>query len=149
MFLMDTFVLLLAFLLIFFVSRGVIRMYIDSLLTKRKQHKLKYSNFIDWLTYKKHYSFLPKIVLIWYFSIIATFFVSIISTLIFHVVNLPQIAKTIVKAYYSIYSTVLILAYVMCRFSQKNWFWHWQSISGSARNYPRCRARKNTISKHN
>ena len=120
MFLMDTFVLLLAFLLIFFVSRGVIRMYIDSLLTKRKQHKLKYSNFIDWLTYKKHYSFLPKIVLIWYFSIIATFFVSIISTLIFHVVNLPQIAKTIVKAYYSIYSTVLILAYVMCRFSQKN-----------------------------
>lgn len=120
MVLMDMLVLLLVFLLIFFTSRGVIRMYIDSLLTKRKRHKLKNRNFIDWITYKRYYGFLPKIVLIWYFSIIATFFVSIISILIFHMVNLPLIAKTIIKVYYSIYSTVLILAYVMCRFTQKD-----------------------------
>ena len=119
MFLMDTFVLLLAFLLIFFVSRGVIRMYIDSMLTKRKLHALKSSNFIEWLTYKKYYNFLPKIMLAWYFSIIVTFLVSIISILILHLVNLPQIAKIIVSSYYSIHSIVLILAYVMCWLSQK------------------------------
>ena len=119
MFLMDTFVLLLAFLLIFFVSRGVIRMYIDSMLTKRKLHALKSSNFIEWLTYKKYYNFLPKIIFVWYFSIIATFLVSIVSILILHLVNLSQISTTIISAYYSIHSTIFIVAYVMCRLSQK------------------------------
>lgn len=119
MVLMDMLVLLLAFLLIFFLSRGVIRMYIDSLLTKRKRQKLQKGTFIEWLIYQKYYSVLPKIMYVWYFSIIATFFVSIISILIFHMVNLPLIAKTIIKVYYSIYSTVLILAHVMCRFTQK------------------------------
>jgi hypothetical protein len=88
----DLIILLLAFLVIFFVNRGCIRLYIDASLPKRKRHKLERSDrtFIEWLLYKQYRDILPTPLLIYYFSIFVTFLISAILIVIFHVTRLKS-----------------------------------------------------------
>lgn len=59
--------LLLIFLLSFFLIRGIIKLHIESVMTKRQRKKIKYENFMDWIFYKQYQDILPKQKLFWYF----------------------------------------------------------------------------------
>ena len=66
--------LVCAFLLMFFLIRGVNWLYIDSNLTKRQRKKIKSNNFMDWLLLKEHCYVLPKSRIVWYFLIFFVFY---------------------------------------------------------------------------
>lgn len=117
----DLIILLLAFLVIFFVNRGYIRLYIDASLPKRKRQKLDRSGqtFIEWLLYKKYRDILPKPLLLYYFSIFVTFLISAILIVIFDLSGIPELKRDVVSIYFYGNSIISILIYTIIRLSKK------------------------------
>jgi hypothetical protein len=117
----DLIILLLAFLVIFFVNRGYIRLYIDASLPKRKRQKLDRSGqtFMEWLLYKKYRDILPKPLLIYYFSIFVTFLISATLTVIFDINGLSELKRHVLSIYFYGNSIISILIYTIIRFSKR------------------------------
>ena len=117
----DLIILFLAFLVIFFVNRGYIRLYIDTSLPKRKRHKLERSDrtFIEWLLYKQYRDILPTPLLIYYFSIFVTFLISTILTVIFDINSLSELKRHVLSIYFYGNSIISILIYTIIRLSKR------------------------------
>lgn len=117
----DLIILFLAFLLIFCATRGCIRLYIDASLPKRKRQKLNRSDhtFIEWLLYKKYRDILPKPLLIYYFSIFATFLISAILAVIFDINGLSDLKRYVLSIYFYGNAMVDALIFGIMRLSKR------------------------------
>ena len=107
--------LVLCFLLMFFMIRGVNRLYIDSTITKRRRQKIrrqiiKSKSFIDWLLLKEHRSVLPKSRIVWYFLNFLLFVISFITIVLFHLFGKAEIANSIPWTYFVINAVWCIAA---------------------------------------
>ena len=117
----DLIILFLAFLVIFFVNRGYIRLYIDASLPKRKRQKINRSGqtFMEWLLYKKYRDILPKPLLIYYFSIFVTLLISAILIVIFHINGMPELKRYVEWIYFYGNSIAVVLIYGVIRLADK------------------------------
>lgn len=102
--------LVLCFLLMFFLIRGVNWLYIDSALTKRQRKKIKSNNFIDWLLLKEHRSVLPKSRIVWYFLNFLLLAISLIAIVLFYIFEKSEIGSSVVWIYFVINGVWLIAA---------------------------------------
>ena len=102
--------LCLSFLLMFFMIRGINRWYIDTILPKRKRHKIKNKNFIEWFLYKNYLSILPKSRILHYFLNFVLFIISAIAIIICHLIHVTEIGRNILWAYFVVNSVWLICA---------------------------------------
>ena len=106
--LLSIMVLTMELLLFFFLVRGKNRIYIDSVLRKRQRKKLKYTNFWDWLIYKKHYGILPKSRIVWYWSIFVEYVISVIIVLIFQLTPFTEVGRYLVYTFFVINAFALL-----------------------------------------
>ncbi len=102
--------LVCAFLLMFFLIRGVNWLYIDSNLTKRQRKKIKSNNFMDWLLLKEHRSVLPKSRIVWYFLNFLLFAISLIAIVLFYIFDKSEIGSSVVWIYFVINGVWVIAA---------------------------------------
>ena len=103
-----------AFLLNFFITRGIIRMYIDNELKKReRKQRAKDQSLKEWFFYKKYRDVLPKPKLIWYFSGFITYFVAVVMIIIFSLLNMTEISRTVLKIYFYGYGVLLVAQRMM------------------------------------
>lgn len=117
----DLIILLLSFLLIFFITRGCIRVYIDASLPKRKRHKLERSDrtFIEWLLYKQYRDILPTPLLIYYFSIFVTFLISAVLIVIFHINDMSEFNRYVLSIYFYGNGMADVLIFGIMRLSKR------------------------------
>jgi hypothetical protein len=116
----DLIILLLSFILIFFITRGCIRFYIDSSLPKRKRHKLeRNTTFTDWLLYKKYRDILPTPLLIYYFSIFVTFLISAVLIVIFHINDMSEFNRYVLSIYFYGNGMADVLIFGIMRLSKR------------------------------
>ena len=102
--------LILCFLLMVFLIRGVNWLYIDSVLTKRQRKKIKSNNFMDWLLLKEHRSVLPKSRIVWYFLNFLLFAISLFAIVLFYLFDKSEIGSSIPWIYFVINGVWLIAA---------------------------------------
>ena len=102
--------LVLCFLLMFFLIRGVNWLYIDSALTKRQRKKIKSKNFIDWLLLKEYRSALPKSRIVWYFLNFILLAISLIAIVLFYIFDKSEIGSSVVWIYFVINGVWVIAA---------------------------------------
>ena len=102
--------LILCFLLMFFLIRGVNWLYIDSALTKRQRKKIKSKNFIDWLLIKEYRSALPKSRIVWYFLNFLLFAISLVAIVLLHLFDEAEIGNSIPWTYFVINAVWCIAA---------------------------------------
>ncbi|MBE6580034.1 MAG: hypothetical protein E7650_00270 [Ruminococcaceae bacterium] len=101
--------LTLTLFLMFFLIRGVTRMYIDSVLTKRQRKtRAKKQTFFEWFFYRRFLGVLPKFSLVWYYINFAVYFVMVIAVIILKIVGIPNIGRDIVWVYFAINAVFLI-----------------------------------------
>ena len=94
----------------FFMIRGVNKMYVDSVLAKRQRKKIKYENFVDWFFLKKHQLILPKSRIFWYFFNFVLFGITLLVTVLFYIFEIGEAGK-IGWIYFVINGIWLILAW--------------------------------------
>ena len=99
---LPLFILSSGFLLFFFLARGINRQYTDSILKKRQRKKLKYTDFWDWILYRKHYDVLPKSRLVWYFSLFLQYFIAIAVVIVCNFIPSVNIGPSVVTIYYTV-----------------------------------------------
>jgi len=101
----------LTLLLMFFLIRGIIRIYIDSILTKRqRKSRAKHQKFDEWFFYKRYMDVLPKLKLLWYYSNFVMYIIAVVCTLIFHFANIPEAGRSIVYVYFAINGVGIIFS---------------------------------------
>ena len=121
----DLIILLLSSLLFFLLTRGVVAYYVSYFLPKRKRKKLqkKPNTFVEWITYKEYIDCLPKSILIYYFSIFVTFFVSIFLTVLSHISGMPDLGMLVNRVYFFTNAIILMIIFYVLRLSEiKKWY---------------------------
>ena len=111
---MDLFYKILALtlnlFLMFFLIRGIIRMYTDSILKKRdRKARAKGQSFLEWFFYKRYLDVLPKSKLIWYYSNFISYVISILTVVILTLIGRSEHSKIVVSAYFLIYAFSLLI----------------------------------------
>ena len=116
----DLILLFLSSLLFFFLTRGVVMYYIVSFLPKRKRKKNQRNTctFTEWLMYKKYRDFLPKSLMIYYFSIFLTFLILIVLIVILHTNGMPESGRLVLQIYFFANSIVNIIMFSVIRLSE-------------------------------
>ena len=94
--------LILCFLLMFFLIRGVNRSYIDSVLTKRQRKKLKSKSFSEWFLIKNQRKILPKFRVFCYFFQFPLFCITLLAIILCHSIGFEEAAREILWGYYVI-----------------------------------------------
>lgn len=102
--------LVLCFIMMFFLIRGVNWLYIDSTLTKRRRKKIKSKNFVDWFLLKEHRSVLPKSRIVWYFLNFLLFAISLVAIVLLHLFDEAEIGNSIPWTYFVINAVWCIAA---------------------------------------
>lgn len=116
----DLIALLFSLLLFFLLTRGIVMYYISCFLPKRKRKNIQKNTctFVEWITYKKYIDYLPKSILVYYFSIFATFFLSIVLTLLLHISGMPELGKVVLRVYFLTNSVILTVIFLVLRLSE-------------------------------
>lgn len=112
---MNLFVQLIAvtlvLILMFFITRGVIRMKIEYIVSKRERKRLsKNQSFKEWFFYKRYLNILPKSTLIWYYSNFVAYVISILSIIVLNSIGKADVGQNIIWAYFSLYGISLFFA---------------------------------------
>ena len=101
--------LTLNLVLMFFLIRGVIKLYIDSVLDKRTRKSLaKNPSFDEWFFYKRYTAVLPKYFMWWYFANMALYILFVIIVVISYFLRMHHIGPDIIKIYFMGDATLLI-----------------------------------------
>lgn len=104
------FALTVTFLLMFFLIRGVIRLYIDSVLTKRQRKKSKRNEkFVEWFTYKRYLDILPKSQIVWYYLNFVMFITAFVAMIILYALEMQDVNRTILWIYFASNGVWLIM----------------------------------------
>lgn len=91
----------LVLLLTFFVGRGVIRIYIDSILPKRQRKKLaKNQSFVEWFSYGRYLDVLPKSKLVGYYSNFVIYVALLIIATILNHLDMKEISAYLIWVYF-------------------------------------------------
>lgn len=109
--------LTLAFILLFFLIRGCIRLYIDSVLKKRdRQHRQRNQSFFEWFLYKRYNDVLKKSKFVWYYSIFVEYVISIIAMIVFYSLEMHDWARGVLSVYFYFNAALLVVKYGESRF---------------------------------
>ena len=112
--------LTLALILFFFLIRGVIRLYADSVLKKRDmKSRQKNQSFSEWFFYKRYKDILPKSKIVWYYSNFAEYLIALIAMIVFYSMDMHDFARGILLVYFYFKAAVFVVAYSSNKLGKK------------------------------
>lgn len=102
-------ILLIAFLLFFFLWRGIIRIYLNRVLPRGQRKKMsKKQSFCAWVFYSNYKDTIPKWLKLCYHLNLLAFFILIILITVFTFTYPVDISGTIIWNYFVVNSVLLI-----------------------------------------
>ena len=106
----------LNFLLMFFMNRGMLWLYLYSILRKRERKRLaKNQSFKEWFFYKRYTDIIPKIRLVCYYANFALYPLSIIAVIVGQITGIQEIGTTALHLYFQLEAIPLVIQYIMLR----------------------------------
>ena len=109
--------LTLSFVLMFFLVRGVLRIYIDSTLKKRQRKKFaKNQSFSEWFFYKRYKDILTKPKLFLYYSLFVLYVIFLTVIIILYLTGNQTVGNKIIWAYFCFYGLYLTTSRVTLKF---------------------------------
>lgn len=99
----------LVLVLMFFMIRGVTRIYIDSVLKKRQRKKFaKNQTFKEWFLYTRYLDIIPKYLRIWYYSNFLMYVLSLIAVVVLNACGMGDLGRSVIGLYFFINAAALV-----------------------------------------